>query len=150
MSRLSNSSLGSYSAKGGAIVLHTLLRLFPSQTMVTDAFKPLPYHHYFTYFLVPHIVANLIAEDLSTTVLNAHWTMISSSNAGELLHPKSDDNPKLDAIYRQNINFFRTWKPPTNGTISGAIDSGIENATNALLKLKGEALGVCTFNYYWF
>ncbi|KAG8212932.1 hypothetical protein J3R82DRAFT_11290 [Butyriboletus roseoflavus] len=74
--------------------------------------------------------------------------MICSSDAGELLHSKSDDDPELNTIYQQNINFFRTWKPLTNNAITD--DSGIKNTANALLKLKGAALIVCTFNILWF
>jgi len=124
--------------------MHTLFGLFPSQSTVMDAFKPLPYLHYFTYFLVPHIVTKLITEDFKTTVLNAHRYMISSSDAGELVHPESDDDTELDGIYRQNLIFFKTWKLPTHQATTG--DSGTEAAANALLKLKGEVL-VRVFSY---
>ncbi|KAG8212933.1 hypothetical protein J3R82DRAFT_11291 [Butyriboletus roseoflavus] len=42
--------------------------LFIASSFQTDAFKPLSHHHYFTYFLVPLVAANLIAEDFSMMV----------------------------------------------------------------------------------
>ncbi|KIK97908.1 hypothetical protein PAXRUDRAFT_69947, partial [Paxillus rubicundulus Ve08.2h10] len=87
-----------YGTKGTAIIMHTLLGLFPIQTTSTNAFKPLSHFHFFTYFLVPHIAAKLIAEDYKTTIANGYSHMTASSDVGALLNPENDEDAELDNI----------------------------------------------------
>ena len=122
--------------------MHTLLGLFPAQKLEGGhAFSPLPNHYFFSYFLVPHVVASLIADDFATTISNGHSDMIESSNPSKLVNPERDDDDELNIIYCQNMLFFRMWNSiaPSQQAIGGDTD-GINDAVNALLKLKGGIL----------
>ncbi|KAI6024553.1 hypothetical protein EDC04DRAFT_2516921, partial [Pisolithus marmoratus] len=77
-----------YGSKGTAVIMHTLLQLFPPTTS-TDAFQPLSLLQYFSYFVVPHIACQLIAEDFSiSTTTSAYKLMVESSDVGELINPE--------------------------------------------------------------
>ncbi|KAH0826086.1 hypothetical protein J3R83DRAFT_11684 [Lanmaoa asiatica] len=94
-----NSRGGYYGSKGTAIVLHTLSQLFPLRNTTTDAFHPLPILHYLSYFIVPHVISRLIAQDCKkTTDISAYGIMVASSDAGEHINPDRDDDPEIDMI----------------------------------------------------
>ncbi|KAI5997545.1 hypothetical protein EDD15DRAFT_2364272 [Pisolithus albus] len=93
-----NSRSGYYGSKGTAIVMHMLLQLFPLTTP-TDAFQPLSLMQYLSYFVTPHIFCQLIAEDYGgTTTINAQKIMYESSDVGELVNPKCDDDDDDDEL----------------------------------------------------
>ncbi|KAI5989680.1 hypothetical protein EDD15DRAFT_2198368 [Pisolithus albus] len=73
-----NSRIGYYGLKGTAIIMHVLMQLFPPTTP-TDAIQPLSLWQYLSYFVVPHIGCQLIAEDLSISMtMNAYNLMVQS------------------------------------------------------------------------
>ncbi|KAI6154670.1 hypothetical protein BKA82DRAFT_35637 [Pisolithus tinctorius] len=93
-----NSRCGYYGSKGAAIVMHTLLQLFPPTTS-TDAFQPLSLLQYLTYFVIPHVVCQFIAQDFGLlSTMPAHSIMVESNDVGELINPKHDDDDELDQI----------------------------------------------------
>ncbi|KAH0834830.1 hypothetical protein J3R83DRAFT_10448, partial [Lanmaoa asiatica] len=88
-----------YGSKGTVIVLHILLQLFPHGLTVTDTFKPLPMLHYFSYFLAPHIIAQLITEDCKkTSDINTYTIMTASSDAGKSINLEHNDDDELNVI----------------------------------------------------
>ncbi|KAI5997185.1 hypothetical protein EDC04DRAFT_2585189 [Pisolithus marmoratus] len=102
-----NSRIGYYGPKGTAIIMHTLIQLFPLTTL-TDAFQPLSLRQYFAYFVIPHIACRLIAEDLSiSATMNAYKVMVESSNVGELINPERDDDNELDLIKHRTMLVLR-------------------------------------------
>lgn len=119
--------------------MNTLMLLFAPKKTPTDAFKPLPYYHFFTYFLVPHVAATLIAEDRKTSVTNGFIIMKSSSDVGALLNPEDDGDSELDEIYRATLALFKTRKGP----IKSAEDHGESmGAAKAPLQLKRHGVQV--------
>ncbi|KAI6137737.1 hypothetical protein BKA82DRAFT_4369575 [Pisolithus tinctorius] len=95
-----NSCCGYYGSKGAAIVMHTLLQLFPPTTS-TDAFQPLSLLQYLTYFVIPHVVCRFIAQDFSLlSTMPAHSIMVESNDVGKLINPERDDDDELDQIKR--------------------------------------------------
>ncbi|KAI6153204.1 hypothetical protein BKA82DRAFT_3940365, partial [Pisolithus tinctorius] len=89
-----------YGSKGAAIVMHTLLQLFPP-TMSTDAFQPLSLLQYLTYFIIPHVVCRFISQDFGLLLtMPAHNIMVESNDVGELINPEHDDDDELDQIKR--------------------------------------------------
>lgn len=122
-----NSRSGYYGSKGTVIVMHTLLQLFPPTTP-TDAFQPLSFLQYLSYFITPHIFCQLIAEDYGgVTTVNAQKIMYESSDVGELVNPERDDDDELDQIKRKTTLALR------NRTLDGRTT---QDAANALIALR--------------
>ncbi|KAI5983265.1 hypothetical protein EDC04DRAFT_2915068 [Pisolithus marmoratus] len=123
-----NSCSGYYSSKGTAIIMHTLLQVFPPSTS-TDTFQPLSLWQYLCYVVVLHIVCQLILEDLGiSTTINTYKIMLESSDAGELIHPEHDDDEELDLIKHKTtlaLKQIRTWE-----------DSMIHDAAKVLVALQ--------------
>ncbi|KAI6149685.1 hypothetical protein BKA82DRAFT_4014184 [Pisolithus tinctorius] len=95
-----NSRCGYYGSKGAAIIMHTLLQLFPPTTS-TDAFQPLSLLQYLTYFVIPHVVCRFIAQDFGLlSTMPAHSIMVESNDVGKLINPEHDDDDELDQIKR--------------------------------------------------
>ncbi|KAI5987008.1 hypothetical protein F5J12DRAFT_561084 [Pisolithus orientalis] len=93
-----NSRCGYYGSKGTAIVMHTLLQLFPPTTS-TDAFQPLSLLQYPTYFIIPHVVCQFIAQDFGLlSTMPVHNIMVESNDVGELINPERNDDDELDQI----------------------------------------------------
>lgn len=124
--------------------MHTLIGLFPMNNTPDDGFKPLSHNQFFRFFLVPHVAATLIAQDLGTTLTNGHECMLKTSNVGKLQYPQAEDD-KLDDIYHTNIILFKKfgWKranydSDTDCNQSQAVPTtkDVEDAANLLLQLK--------------
>lgn len=122
--------------------MHTLIGLFPMNDTPDDGFKPLSHNQFFTFFLVPHVAAILIAQDLGTTLTKGHGCMLETSDVGELQYPQADDD-ELDDIYHTNIILFKkfAWKCANFDTDRHRpqevpTTADVEDAANLLLQLK--------------
>lgn len=82
-------------------MLHTLFTLFPASETPTNAFEPIPLRRFLVYFVVPHVITTLIAQDHQTSNFsNAHGILVESSDAGELINPEDDNDNELEEINR--------------------------------------------------
>ena len=125
--------------------MHTLIGLFPMNDTPDDSFKPLSHNQFFRFFLVPHVAATLIAQDLGTTLTNGHKCMLKTSNVGELQYPQAEDD-ELDDIYHTNIILFKKfgWKranhdsDPANQSQSVPTRKDVEDVARLLLRLRHE------------
>jgi hypothetical protein len=88
--------------------MHTLTGIFPMNDTPDNDFKPLSYNQFFHFFLVPHVAATLITQDLGMTLTNGHKCMLKTSNVGEVQYSQADDN-ELDNIYHTNIILFKKF-----------------------------------------
>jgi len=87
------------------------------------------------YFLVPFVAVLLISEDYRYTMdAKAHKIMVTSSDAGILVHPADDNDTALDEIMQKIILAFRSGKPEI---LSCGVD-GTEEAAQTLLQLQGQ------------
>ncbi|KAI5994937.1 hypothetical protein F5J12DRAFT_962200 [Pisolithus orientalis] len=87
-------------SKGAAIVMHMLLQLFPPMTS-TDAFQPLSLLQHLTYFIIPHVVCQFIAQDFGLlSTMPTHNIMVESNDVGELINPEHNDDDELNQIKR--------------------------------------------------
>ncbi|KAH7919327.1 hypothetical protein BV22DRAFT_979592, partial [Leucogyrophana mollusca] len=77
-----------YGPKGAAVIMHTLIRLFPPTMKSNSALSPLTVAQFTTYFLTPYVAMCLIAEDLELTIEGGYETMIESNNIGQSLNPE--------------------------------------------------------------
>lgn len=135
--------------------MHTLIGLFPMNTTPDDGFKPLSHAQFFQFFLVPHVAATLIAQDLNNTMLaNGYYCMTLSSDIGELQYPVIDDDEELEEIYHTNmIMFKRISHKPTSDNPQPRVtptEEDAENAANLLLRLRqGPAPGQVLLLFTW-
>lgn len=138
-------SLHSYGSKGTTIIMHTLLQLFPPSSTTTDAFKPLPLLHYFSYFLVPHIISRFICEDCKKgSQICAYSIMTASSDAGESINPERDDDDEVDTINH------RTTVALKQAAINDQQE--VEMAAKVLISLqshKPQEVGVDDVGFMW-
>lgn len=121
--------------------MHTLLGLFPVNATLDDGFKPLSHAQFFKFFLVPHVAATLIAQDLNnTTLAGGYYCMTLSSDIGELQYPAIDEDDELEEIHRTNMIMFKRmgYKPTSNDPQPRVIptEEDVENAANLLLRLR--------------
>lgn len=76
---------------------------YTSGNSITSASDPLTLEAYSTYFLIPHIMASLIAEDKNETLEGGWEAMQRSRDHGRTLNGHTDDNDiELDAIFAKN------------------------------------------------
>lgn len=75
-----------------------------------NAFHPLPILHYLSYFVVPHVICRLVAQDCgNSSDVSAFSIMEASSDAGEHIHLDRDDDDEIDTInHRTTIALKRT------------------------------------------
>ena len=120
--------------------MHTLINLFPPNTTPDDGFKPLSHTQFFKYFLVPHVAAALIAQDLNTSLPGGYYCMMQSSDLGELHYPVLDEDEELDEIHCTNMILFkRIGRKPISDCPQPRIipsEDDVEQAANLLLRLK--------------
>ena len=86
--------------KGTAIIMHTLLGMYPQATTSTAAFHPLSYPYFLTYVLVPYVATELIGDDLECNLEDAYQQMTKSGPVGSLLFADTDEDKELDSICR--------------------------------------------------
>ncbi|KAG6380097.1 hypothetical protein JVT61DRAFT_8182 [Boletus reticuloceps] len=94
---------GYYGMKGTAIIMHTLLGMYPQATTPTAAFRPLSYPYFLTYILVPYVAMELIGDDLGCNLEDAYQQMIQSGPVGSLIFADIDGDEELDSICREII-----------------------------------------------
>jgi hypothetical protein len=100
----------SYGAKGYAVILSTIYRLFDPTSTTTEAIAPLRFTSYATYVLVPYVAHLLISEDLGCPPEDAYKTMLDSQQVGAMLHPELDDDSELEDIFEANNRAARIEK----------------------------------------
>ncbi|KAG9309378.1 hypothetical protein JVU11DRAFT_10620 [Chiua virens] len=126
----------SYGTKGTAIIMQTLLGMFPPTTTPWDAFDPLPYIYFFDYVLVPYTAARLICQDLlSDNPAAGYLAMVDSSDVGDAIHREHDDDKELQAICDRIMTFSHANRNQISANVSNAGNSA-KAAGNALLAFK--------------
>ncbi|KIK77734.1 hypothetical protein PAXRUDRAFT_165864 [Paxillus rubicundulus Ve08.2h10] len=120
------------------------------ETTPIDTFRPLSHHQLLTYFLIPHIAATLIAQDLNnTTIANGYKAMIASNQVGMRINTEEDDDLELDKIYHRNVVLFKKQKTRTSFQGDTPTGTEVQDAASALLKLKGGEVCVqCNHVFY--
>ena len=130
-----NMMFNSYGEKGSAIIQQMLFSMFPPSVELTAILRPLTHQQFMTYFLVPFVAVLLISEDYGyTTDAKAHKIMVTSGDAGILVHPADDNDTALDEIMQKIILVFRSGKPEI---LTRGVDS-TEEAAQTLLQLQGQ------------
>jgi len=92
----------SYGEKGTFIVTALLQRMFPESSTSIQYICPLSVQLFIPYVLLPHVMAEIIAEDFGVTVHEGLDIMLESSDYGYLVHPvPEDDDENWDRLVSQ-------------------------------------------------
>ncbi|KAG8213439.1 hypothetical protein J3R82DRAFT_11952 [Butyriboletus roseoflavus] len=64
--------------------------------------------HYLCYIVTPHIVSQLIMQDLNiSSFVSAYNTMVASSDVGDSIHMNEDDDDEADLINHKTTLSFK-------------------------------------------
>jgi hypothetical protein len=73
------------------------MQLFPSSSIPSINYQPLPYSLFIQFIAIPHAETSLIAEDLDILMDSAYDEMWASCKYGELMYPGNNDDDELNA-----------------------------------------------------
>ncbi|KZP17177.1 hypothetical protein FIBSPDRAFT_894438 [Athelia psychrophila] len=96
--------LGAYGERGGAVIKNTLMRMYSliSLSQISPASDPLTLDAYITYFVAPHIISTLVAEDKDENLEGGWEAMQPAQQNGLAFNKLLDDDPELDNIFQEN------------------------------------------------
>lgn len=89
---------------------------------------PLTFKDFGEYFLIPHLICMLIAEDMNILIADSWEILKKSSGAGSVLMSLTAQDDLLDEVFEDNIR--RRRKRTADGT---TIDHGAPNVSTFLL-----------------